>query len=152
MTQILWWPACAKEGSTLHPGNAPAGGRDPGACFFSTRSWLVYVSRKNAAYKKTYMLAQDIDPNKLWLLEEGHCFRSQIVRLLRAGKASREGSHFDYEGGQPGDPPAHGRTERRHHDPARAGLPRISSRRQLELVRHFKRPAPNAGGKPCRTP
>ena len=42
---------------------------------------MVYVSKKNAAYKKTYMLPQDIDPNKLWLLEEGHCFRSQIVNL-----------------------------------------------------------------------
>jgi len=29
---------------------------------------MAYVSRKNAAYKKTYMLPQDIDPNKLWLL------------------------------------------------------------------------------------
>src|SRR6201990_2903828 len=60
---------------------------------------LVYVSRKNAAYKKQYMLAQDIDPNKLWLLEEGHCFRSQIVRLCELRKASKEGSHFDYEDG-----------------------------------------------------
>src|SRR5688572_2292539 len=34
---------------------------------------LAYVSRKNAAYKKTYVLAQDIDPEKLWLMEEGHC-------------------------------------------------------------------------------
>ena len=50
---------------------------------------LVYVSRKNAAYKKTYMLAQDIDPAKLWLLEEGHCFRSQIVRLCELAKGQQ---------------------------------------------------------------
>src|ERR1700753_301574 len=35
---------------------------------------LVYVSRKNAAYKKTYMLAQDIDPNKLGLLKRDIVF------------------------------------------------------------------------------
>src|SRR5882757_8565874 len=60
---------------------------------------MAYVSKKNAAYKKTYMLPQDIDPNKLWLLEEGHCFRSQIVNLCELRKASRDASHFDYEAG-----------------------------------------------------
>ncbi|HMH22885.1 MAG TPA: LysR substrate-binding domain-containing protein [Puia sp.] len=102
---------------------------------------LVYVSRKNAAYKKTYMLAQDIDPNKLWLLEEGHCFRSQIVRLCELRKASREGSHFDYEAGSL-------ETLRRmvELNDGITILPELAamdlSKRQLELVRHFKRPAP----------
>jgi len=32
------------------------------------------------------MLAQDIDPNKLWLLEEGHCFRFADRAALRAEK------------------------------------------------------------------
>lgn len=49
---------------------------------------MAYVSRKNAAYKKTYMLPQDIDPDKLWLLEEGHCLRSQIVNLCELQKIS----------------------------------------------------------------
>ncbi len=102
---------------------------------------LVYVSRKNAAYKKHYMLAQDIDPNKLWLLEEGHCFRSQIVRLCELRKASKEGSHFDYEAGSL-------ETLRRmvELNDGITILPELAamdlSRRQLELVRHFKRPAP----------
>jgi LysR family hydrogen peroxide-inducible transcriptional activator len=102
---------------------------------------LVYVSRKNAAYKKTYMLTQDIDPNKLWLLEEGHCFRSQIVRLCELRKASREGSHFDYEAGSL-------ETLRRmvELNDGITILPELAamdlSRRQLQLVRHFKRPAP----------
>ncbi|HCT22530.1 MAG TPA: DNA-binding transcriptional regulator OxyR, partial [Chitinophagaceae bacterium] len=39
---------------------------------------FVYVSRKNALYDKRYVLPSEIDPDKLWLLEEGHCFRSQI--------------------------------------------------------------------------
>jgi LysR family hydrogen peroxide-inducible transcriptional activator len=102
---------------------------------------LVYVSRKNAAYKKHYMLAQDIDPNKLWLLEEGHCFRSQIVRLCELRKASREGSHFDYEAGSL-------ETLRRmvELNDGITILPELAatdlSKRQMELVRHFKRPAP----------
>jgi LysR family transcriptional regulator, hydrogen peroxide-inducible genes activator len=102
---------------------------------------LVYVSRKNAAYKKTYMLAQDIDPGKLWLLEEGHCFRSQIVRLCELRKASKEGSHFDYEAGSL-------ETLRRmvELNDGITILPELAttdlSGRQQQLIRHFKRPAP----------
>lgn len=60
---------------------------------------VAYVSRENVAFKKNYMLAADIDPNKLWLLEEGHCFRSQIANLCELRKSSKEGSHFEYEAG-----------------------------------------------------
>jgi LysR family transcriptional regulator, hydrogen peroxide-inducible genes activator len=102
---------------------------------------LVYVSKKNAAWKKTYMLAQDIDPNKLWLLEEGHCFRSQIVRLCELRKASREGSHFDYEAGSL-------ETLRRmvELNDGITILPELAALdltgKQKQLIRHFKRPAP----------
>ncbi len=60
---------------------------------------LVYVSKKNDNFRKNYVLAQDIDPNKLWLLEEGHCFRSQIMNLCELQKASKEGHSFEYEAG-----------------------------------------------------
>jgi LysR family hydrogen peroxide-inducible transcriptional activator len=102
---------------------------------------LVYVSRKNAAYKKTYMLAQDIDPGKLWLLEEGHCFRSQIVRLCELRKASRPGSQFEYEAGSL-------ETLRRmvELNDGITILPELAtldlSKRQLQSIRYFKRPAP----------
>lgn len=33
---------------------------------------FVYVSRKNALYDKKYVLPDDINPDQLWLLEEGH--------------------------------------------------------------------------------
>lgn len=48
---------------------------------------FVYVSRKNALYDKKYVLADDIDPDQLWLLEEGHCFRSQVLNLCELRKA-----------------------------------------------------------------
>ncbi|HEV9035316.1 MAG TPA: LysR substrate-binding domain-containing protein [Puia sp.] len=102
---------------------------------------LVYVSRKNKAYKKTYMLARDIDPGKLWLLEEGHCFRSQIVRLCELRKASKEGSHFDYEAGSL-------ETLRRmvELNDGITILPELAVRdltgKQQQLIRHFRRPAP----------
>lgn len=58
---------------------------------------FVYVSRKNALYDKKYVLASEIDPNQLWLLEEGHCFRSQILNLCELRKSSD--FHFKYETG-----------------------------------------------------
>jgi LysR family transcriptional regulator, hydrogen peroxide-inducible genes activator len=60
---------------------------------------LVYVSKRNEDFKKHYILAQDIDPNKLWLLEEGHCFRSQIMNLCELQRASKEGHLLEYEAG-----------------------------------------------------
>ena len=60
---------------------------------------VAYISKKNAAYQKLYVLPADIDPEKLWLLEEGHCFRSQIVNLCELRRQTKEGSHFEYEAG-----------------------------------------------------
>jgi LysR family transcriptional regulator, hydrogen peroxide-inducible genes activator len=58
---------------------------------------FVYVSKKNALYNKKYVLPAEIDPEQLWLLEEGHCFRSQILNLCELRKSSD--SHFKYETG-----------------------------------------------------
>jgi LysR family hydrogen peroxide-inducible transcriptional activator len=102
---------------------------------------MAYVSKKNAVYEKTYLLPQDIDPNKLWLLEEGHCFRSQIVNLCELRKISKESSHFEYEAGSI-------ETLRRMVElndgitiiPELATLDMPS--RQTQLIRHFRRPVP----------
>lgn len=58
---------------------------------------FVYVSEKNALSSKKYLLASEIDPNKLWLLEEGHCFRSQVLNLCELRKNTD--FHFRYETG-----------------------------------------------------
>jgi LysR family hydrogen peroxide-inducible transcriptional activator len=58
---------------------------------------FVYVSKKNALYDKKYVLANEIDPTQLWLLEEGHCFRSQILNLCELRKYSE--LNFKYETG-----------------------------------------------------
>ncbi|HLP39354.1 hydrogen peroxide-inducible genes activator [Lacibacter sp.] len=58
---------------------------------------FVYVSKNNALYDKKYVLPNEIDPNQLWLLEEGHCFRSQILNLCELQKFSA--INFRYETG-----------------------------------------------------
>jgi LysR family transcriptional regulator, hydrogen peroxide-inducible genes activator len=102
---------------------------------------MAYVSKNNAVYEKTYVLAQDIDPNKLWLLEEGHCFRSQIVNLCELRKSSKEASHFDYEAGSI-------ETLRRmvELNDGITIIPELATldmpARQTQLIRHFRKPVP----------
>ena len=102
---------------------------------------FVYVSRKNALYDKKYVLADDIDPDQLWLLEEGHCFRSQIVNLCELRKASKVHTHFDYEAGSI-------ETLKRmvELNDGITILPELAtmdlSRAQQNLIRHFKKPTP----------
>lgn len=57
-----------------------------------------YISEKEKLFDKKYVLPADINPDNLWLLEEGHCFRSQILNLCELKKKS-ETSHFEYAAG-----------------------------------------------------
>lgn len=59
----------------------------------------VYVAEGNKSLKKKYILAEDIDINKLWLLEEGHCLRSQVLNLCEIQKQQAAVHHLDYETG-----------------------------------------------------
>ncbi len=102
---------------------------------------VAYVSKKNAAYKKTYVLPDDIDLKELWLLEEGHCFRSQIINLCELKKQTKEQSNFEYEAGSV-------ETLRKMVELNNGVtiLPELAtldfSARQLNMIRHFKSPAP----------
>ena len=102
---------------------------------------IAYVSKKNAAYKKTYVLADDIDLKELWLLEEGHCFRSQIINLCELKKMSKYQSHFEYEAGSV-------ETLRKMVEMNNGVtiLPEMATLdftvKQLNMVRHFKAPVP----------
>jgi LysR family hydrogen peroxide-inducible transcriptional activator len=59
----------------------------------------VYVAGQNRSLKKKYILAEEIDVNKLWLLEEGHCLRSQVLNLCEIQKQQAIVHHLDYETG-----------------------------------------------------
>ncbi len=61
--------------------------------------FVVYLSREDKSLSKKFLLPRDIDVSRLWLLEEGHCFRSQIMNLCELRKAAGEEKRFDYETG-----------------------------------------------------
>lgn len=102
---------------------------------------MAYVSKTNTAYKKTFVLPKDIDPSKLWLLEEGHCFRSQIMNLCELRSISTEHNHFAYEAGSL-------ETLKKMVDlyDGITVLPELATldltTKQLQQIRHFKHPAP----------
>jgi LysR family hydrogen peroxide-inducible transcriptional activator len=102
---------------------------------------VAYVSKSNAAFKKNYVLADDIDLKELWLLEEGHCFRSQIISLCELKKQSNVQSHFEYEAGSV-------ETLRKMVEMNKGItiLPELAtidfSVKQQNMIRHFKAPAP----------
>jgi LysR family hydrogen peroxide-inducible transcriptional activator len=62
-------------------------------------AFVVYVSPAETAYKKRYVLADDIDVRHLWLLEEGHCMRSQIMHLCELKTRLQGENSLHYEAG-----------------------------------------------------
>jgi LysR family hydrogen peroxide-inducible transcriptional activator len=102
---------------------------------------VAYVSKSNALYQKTYVLPADIDLKMLWLLEEGHCFRSQIINLCELRSALPEGKAFEYEAGSV-------ETLRRmvEQDNGITIIPELATldlpAKQQKLVRYFDAPAP----------
>ena len=56
-----------------------------------------FVIYSTNTYLKDYLMPKDIDPNQLWLLEEAHCFQSQVVNLCELRQKS--GHRLDYEAG-----------------------------------------------------
>lgn len=42
-----------------------------------------YVSKKEALFKKEMIRTSDITGERLWLLDEGHCFRDQLIRFCQ---------------------------------------------------------------------
>ncbi|MDH3251598.1 MAG: LysR substrate-binding domain-containing protein [Ignavibacteria bacterium] len=61
--------------------------------------FFVYTSKDETVYRKKYVHTSDIDVHHLWLLEEGHCFRSQIVRLCELKKQHLMNEQFQFEAG-----------------------------------------------------
>lgn len=102
---------------------------------------VAYVSKQSKAFQKTYILPSDLDDARLWLLEEGHCFRTQIMNLCELKKASELGLNFEYEAGSI-------ETLRKMVEINNGVtiLPELAtldlSNKQLSHIRHFKSPSP----------
>jgi len=109
--------------------------------FLFNEEFIAYVSRKEKLFNKKYLLPDDIDVHSMWLLEEGHCLRNQVMNLCALQKDASIEKHFDY---------AAGSIETLKHFVDKNGgitlLPELAtynmSSTKKTMLRYFKSPAP----------
>lgn len=61
--------------------------------------FYAYASKSEKLGNKKYILPKDINIEHLWLLEEGHCFRSQIFNLCELKRDQVTSNNLHYEAG-----------------------------------------------------
>lgn len=61
--------------------------------------FLVYAANTERLLRKKYVLSEDIDVNHLWLLEDGHCLRSQVLQVCELRKLESLVNDIVYETG-----------------------------------------------------
>ncbi|MCB0720658.1 MAG: hydrogen peroxide-inducible genes activator [Ignavibacteriae bacterium] len=103
--------------------------------------FVVYTSKSETAYKKQYLLAEDLNLDHLWLLEEGHCLRSQILNLCELRKQSGGIKNIEYQAGS-----IETLMKMVELNEGITILPELAlndlTKKQLQRVRHFRAPAP----------
>lgn len=103
--------------------------------------FVAYAPREASILEKRYLLTDDIDPDRLVLLEEGHCMRNQVVNLCALQKAQSGWSNIAYEAGSL-------ETLRRlvENHSGITILPQLAvldlAEDQMQYVRFFQAPAP----------
>jgi len=65
---------------------------------FNEKLW-VFISEEDERLQHKYILPSDIDINRLWLLEEEHCLRSQIMNLCSLKKQSSDSQPLKFDAG-----------------------------------------------------
>lgn len=60
---------------------------------------VAYVSKKHPLFKKSSLSMGEIDINEVWLLNEGHCLRNQVINFCHDMKKHVEEIHLDYQTG-----------------------------------------------------
>ena len=58
--------------------------------------FYVYVSPQHPLFKKKRITYADLTPDDIWLLEEGNCFRNQVINICQV-KPEKEKPFFRYE-------------------------------------------------------
>ncbi len=57
--------------------------------------FVIYSSQKEAGLKRKYILPAELDVNSLWLIDEGHCLRNQVINLCELKLNERKIHKFD---------------------------------------------------------
>lgn len=104
-------------------------------------NFVAYVSKNSNLSKKKTISPEDIDMEEIWILNEGHCMREQVLNICQRRKATQGFKHFEYNTGSV-------ETLKRMVDQNNGAtiLPELAladlTDKQLDKVRYFKSPEP----------
>jgi LysR family hydrogen peroxide-inducible transcriptional activator len=104
-------------------------------------NFVAYVSKNSKLSKKKSITPDDIDMEEIWILNEGHCMREQVLNICQRRKATKGFQHFEYNTGSV-------ETLKRMVDQNNGAtiLPELAltdlTDKQLDKVRYFKTPEP----------
>jgi len=103
--------------------------------------FFAYTAANEKVSKKKYLLPKDIDLSKLWLLEEGHCLRNQVLDLCELKKKDAGSNKLHYETGS-----IETLKNLVDHHQGITILPHLAtldlSKKQKEKIREFAHPKP----------
>ena len=104
-------------------------------------NFVAYVSKGSKLSKKKAINPDDIDIEEIWVLNEGHCMREQVLNICQRRKSTQGFQHFEYNTGSV-------ETLKRMVDQNNGAtiLPELAltelTAKQLDRVRYFKSPEP----------
>lgn len=61
--------------------------------------FFAYIAEDHPLSKKKFIVEDDLDAKKLWVLEEGHCFRSQVLKICSMDKNQSVLPNVEFTGG-----------------------------------------------------
>jgi len=105
--------------------------------------FMLYVSETNPLSKKKWISEEDLDGAEMWLLEDGHCLRNQIIKMCSLRKESPVFKNVSFESGNLDTlrnlvKNSHGYTVL----PA-TQVHNLSAEEKRKYVRYFKAPVPS---------
>lgn len=104
--------------------------------------YFAYVSDFSELAAKKTVVPDDLNPDELWILNEGHCMRDQVLDICNNRKKSKTFQHYEYNTGSI-------ETLKKMVDENNGitVLPELAlvdlNPRQLEKIRHFESPQPS---------
>lgn len=103
-------------------------------------NFVSYVSKNSPLFKKKALTTNDLDIDELWLLNEGHCMRNQVLNICKHKKSN--GHQLDYNTGS-----IETLIKMVDLNSGVTILPELSmqdfSMKQMDKVRYFKSPEPS---------
>jgi LysR family hydrogen peroxide-inducible transcriptional activator len=105
-------------------------------------NFIAYVSQNSELAKKRAIHPDDINIDELWILNEGHCMRDQVLNICQRRESTVGFKHYEYNTGSI-------ETLKRMVDENNGAtiLPEFAlkdlTKKQMEKVRYFKSPQPS---------